>query len=310
MSAIPEYPFFHSLKQEEIWRYLGYRNQQPDETVCEKISICLEKLLSLAEPRRVYQFYDISFPEGSSHTSADSLPAGSSYTPANNLPGGSDPAPVNNVLCDSEQPGNALFLEGILIRSRSLARHLQGCHRVCLMAATIGPAPDRLSERAMVLGKLSEAAIYQAAGAALEEAWCDEVNEEIRLAAEKEGLVLRTRYSPGYGDFSLQYQKDLFRLLNVTKRTGITLSESLMMMPSKSVTAVIGIAKGRTGTSCTPAAGHASDASCRPAAEHASDTSCRQAVPPETAKAASPLPKNRCSSCSLRETCLYRRELP
>ena len=160
MPAIPEYPFFRSLKQEEIWRYLGYKNQQPDETICEKISICLEKLLSLAEPRSVYRFFDISFSEGSSHKTADDLSGCSSHQTA----GCFSSAPANDVSCEpetdedalnspeqtgtapckSDRAGDTLFLEGIPIRSRSLARHLKGCHRVCLMAATIGPAPDRL----------------------------------------------------------------------------------------------------------------------------------------------------------------------
>ena len=72
------------------------------------------------------------------------------------------------------------------------------------------------------------------------EAWCDEVNERIKQEAADKGLYTRPRFSPGYGDFPLDNQRDIFQALQVEKRVGIALTESLLMIPSKSVTAVIG----------------------------------------------------------------------
>ena len=83
--------------------------------------------------------------------------------------------------------------------------------------------------------------MLQAAAAALIEEVCDELNEQLRLEAAQEGKSLRPRFSPGYGDFRLEHQTELFRILEVQKRIGVTLTEHLLMMPSKSVTAVIGI---------------------------------------------------------------------
>ena len=139
---------------------------------------------------------------------------------------------------------------GLQIRSRALSRNLRGCRQACLMAATIGLAVDRESQRAQVRGKASQAVIIQAAGAALIEAWCDQVNAQIRQEAALQGLFPRPRFSPGYGDFPLASQTQLFQLLQVSKNTGITLTQSLMMMPSKSVTAVIGLSP--TDTHCLP----------------------------------------------------------
>ena len=68
------------------------------------------------------------------------------------------------------------------IRSRSLSRNLEGCGRVYLMAATLGPGPDRLVRRAQIV-HLSHTVFYQAIGAALIEEWCDEVNREAPLFA-------------------------------------------------------------------------------------------------------------------------------
>ena len=137
-------------------------------------------------------------------------------------------------------------IEGMDVVSRNLSRNLRGCSEVCLMAATLGLGPDRLVQRAEALGKMSRAVILQAAAAAMIEAYCDDVNEEIRREAASKGLFLRPRFSPGYGDFSLEHQTELFRILEVQKKIGVTLTGSLLMMPSKSVTAVIGLSKENT----------------------------------------------------------------
>lgn len=130
---------------------------------------------------------------------------------------------------------------GISLRSHALCRNLLGCSEVCVMAATIGFAVDHFLARAQAERKMSEAVIWQAAGAALIEEWCDEVNDRIRAVASGRGFACRPRFSPGYGDLSLASQRDLFRLLPISRTTGVTLTEGLTMLPSKSVTALIGL---------------------------------------------------------------------
>ena len=88
---------------------------------------------------------------------------------------------------------------------------------------------------------ITEASIYQAAGAAAIEAFLDRYNDKIETQYEAEGISLRPRFSPGYGDLSLEHQKDWFRLLDITKQIGVELTDSLLMTPSKSVTAIIGL---------------------------------------------------------------------
>ena len=62
------------------------------------------------------------------------------------------------------------------------------------------------------------------------------------LAEEMAPRFLTDRFSPGYGDMPLDDQHALFRILNVSRRIGISLSESGLMIPQKSVTALIGVA--------------------------------------------------------------------
>ena len=83
--------------------------------------------------------------------------------------------------------------------------------------------------------------MVHAAGAAMIEQYCDDVQETLSTEYEARGLYLRPRYSPGYGDLSLSRQADFFRLLELPKRLGLSLNEHFIMTPSKSVTAVIGI---------------------------------------------------------------------
>lgn len=129
--------------------------------------------------------------------------------------------------------------EGLHIASRDLASHLEGCDGVLLFAATVGIELDRLIAK---YGRLSpaRALMLQAIGAerieALCDAFCADLAKEYRTTA---------RFSPGYGDLSLVCQKDVFAVLDCETRIGLTLTDSLLMLPTKSVTAIVGLKRAR-----------------------------------------------------------------
>ena len=89
----------------------------------------------------------------------------------------------------------------------------------------------------------ADALIVQAVGAAFVESWMDETEDAIR-AELAPGEVLLTRYSPGYGDYPLAAQRELLALLDAPRAVGVSLTDSLLMVPSKSVSAVIGVRTG------------------------------------------------------------------
>ena len=130
--------------------------------------------------------------------------------------------------------------------SRVLSRALQGCDKLVLFAATIGLAPDRLIAK---YGRLSpsKALCMQAVGAERVESLCDAFCEEISAHYAEKGYHSRRRFSPGYGDFPLDAQKAIFQSLDCTRKIGLSLNDSLLMSPSKSVTALIGLS---TESSC------------------------------------------------------------
>ena len=90
---------------------------------------------------------------------------------------------------------------------------------------------------------MSDAVIYQAAAAPMVETYCDEVNERIRQEAAQSGMYCRPRFSPGYGDFPIAHQRDFSRLLDTPRKIGLTVTESCLLAPIKSVTAVIGLSE-------------------------------------------------------------------
>ena len=125
------------------------------------------------------------------------------------------------------------------IRARSA---LKQCEKLILFGATLGTGADRLITRAS-LTDMAKAVVLQACAAAMLEEYCDACQREIAKQQEKEGWYLRPRFSPGYGDFDIQYQKPLMQMLDCAKTIGLTMTDSFMMTPTKSVTAVIGMSR-------------------------------------------------------------------
>ncbi|MCK9171841.1 MAG: hypothetical protein M0P01_15635 [Treponema sp.] len=132
-----------------------------------------------------------------------------------------------------------LSFAGTELHSVDLSRNLVNCTRVVLFAATIGPQVDALIRRTQLGGK-ADAAVMQAAGAMFIETFVDALNDKIKADEAAAGHKTHPRYSPGYGDVPLSVQRLFFSHLPCS-RIGLTLMDTLIMAPEKSVTAFIGI---------------------------------------------------------------------
>lgn len=139
-------------------------------------------------------------------------------------------------------PGNRIDGGCFQTDSRNLAKNLQDCSQILVFGATIGAQVDMLLKRYTKL-QMSKAVVMQAASAAMIEAYCNELNDGWKKQFSGEGWYLRPRFSPGYGDFELKNQLSIIGGLEAGKRAGITLTDSLIMAPTKSVTAVIGMSR-------------------------------------------------------------------
>ena len=199
----------HDINRKEVYRYLGYKGQVPEPVIKELIEEVIQTMVTQVKPKYLYQRYSCEVDE-------------------------------DRILFSAIQGGKELFS----INSKKLAYNLKDCEEVILFAATLGIEADKLLQRYEIMN-MAKASISQACGAACIEAFCNQIQESIRLDEMKKGRFLRPRFSPGYGDLPLDIQKIIFSQLECTKRMGLTLTDDLLMYPTKSVSAFIGITKNR-----------------------------------------------------------------
>lgn len=138
-----------------------------------------------------------------------------------------------------EENENQLTIGGLRIQSRNLYKNLKNCKQGIVFCATLGTGVDLLLKRYSV-SDMSKTVVLQACAAAFLEEYCDRMQKQIEDGLEN-GLYLRPRFSPGYGDFSILHQKELLQMTDASKKIGLALTEGYMLTPTKSITAVMGI---------------------------------------------------------------------
>lgn len=190
-----------SVDRREVLRYLGYRDQQLSDELGSRIDAVVARCLLLARPRATIATYPIA--------SID----------------------AREVRLD----GCTLRLTGT-----DIAEHLRDATQAALFAATLGADIDRELRRLSLTDAL-EQVIFDAAATALVERAADAANARIRAHAAHLGMFTSWRFSPGYGDLPLSVQTDFLAALDATRQLGITLTPSDLMVPTKSVTAIVGI---------------------------------------------------------------------
>lgn len=129
--------------------------------------------------------------------------------------------------------GDVIDLGAFSLSSKKLAENLKNAREVLLFAATVGVGIDRLIGKYSRISP-SRALLFQALGSERVEALCDAFCKSFEKP-------LCSRFSPGYGDLTLDCQREIFSLLNCPKNIGLTLNSSMLMSPTKSVTAFAGI---------------------------------------------------------------------
>ena len=124
--------------------------------------------------------------------------------------------------------------------STNLYKNLEGCKEAYVFVATLGLGIDRKIKRYTSISSV-KALSFQGIGSGAVEDYCNYFNLYLNELENGKGNKLKPRFSPGYGDLDLGLQEDIFKALEVTKKIGVVLNDSLLMTPSKSVSAIIGI---------------------------------------------------------------------
>ena len=114
------------------------------------------------------------------------------------------------------------------------------CDECILMSATLGLEIER-EIRKLTYTELTKGIIVDACATTAIEEVCDIVQENMEKSLFDKGKYITMRYSPGYGDLSIDKNKDIINILNGQNRIGLTVSDSGIMIPRKSVVAIIGI---------------------------------------------------------------------
>ena len=138
-------------------------------------------------------------------------------------------------------PERVILGDDILFESRNLARFFAGCQEAAIMGATAGPAIMAAIAEDAAGRNVTRAVVMDATASEMADGALDWIMSYLRGILRRENrMLLPRRYSAGYGDFLLENQRVLYRLLQLD-RFGVALTESCLLVPEKSVTALTGI---------------------------------------------------------------------
>lgn len=195
------------ISKDEVLRYLGYRNQKLSNDMESLMDETIEEAKEIIRPRYTYRYFDLTVNE-------------------------------ENILLETNK--NHIFLKDKSIIGKDIVNHLsfsKGCY---LLAATLGIEIDK---KIIYYEKtnLTKALILDACGTAIVENICDFVCKLIKSKLIKNKFSITSRYSPGYGDFSIDIQGEFLKVIDGERSIGLTATKDNILIPRKSVTAVVGV---------------------------------------------------------------------
>lgn len=190
-----------SVSRSEVLRYLGHDGQPLEPELDARIDAVTRRCLSLARPRMGVAGFGVR-----------------------------------------ARGEESIALDGCTLRltGSDITAHLADAYEVVLFAVTLGADVDRELRRLSLVDAF-EQVVFDAVATAVVERAADAAEARIRAHAAGRGLFTSWRFSPGYGDLPLEAQRDLLGALDAARQLGITLTASSLMVPTKSVSAVVGI---------------------------------------------------------------------
>lgn len=141
-----------------------------------------------------------------------------------------------------DNSGLAVAGTPMLLEGKSIAALLNSCKDCVLFCTTIGNEIEALL-RKWQIKNIAFAAMLDACASSAVESLCELVEREIYDEYKAQELYLTDRFSPGYGDFPLSVQREFCAVLDTPRKIGVCVNESGIMIPRKSVTAIIGISE-------------------------------------------------------------------
>lgn len=137
------------------------------------------------------------------------------------------------------------------LEGNSITRHLANCEKVICLAVTVGDEIENEVTRRFSAGKYVESVLLDAAATAAVEQAADSLEKAISPQLAKDGFKMKMRFSPGYGDWALTNQQNFFSITGAAE-IGMSLSSAMMLIPRKSITAIIGLEKKKLDAVISP----------------------------------------------------------
>ncbi len=206
MTPVVESYAIDSVDRSEVLRYLGYAGQEMTAELEERIDDGVGRCLSIGAPRGTWRIFEMA-----------GRGAKGDGTPFVRL------------------ADTSLELLG-----SSMQEHMDGAVAVGVMAVTVGMAVERELRRLSLTDRVGQV-VFDAAATTLVERAADACEASIVSAGHERGLFSNFRFSPGYGDMPMTTQPVLLQALDAQRQLGIALTDTLLMVPTKSVTAVVGL---------------------------------------------------------------------
>lgn len=192
------------ISKEEVLRYLEYKGQHIDNNLNDLIDDCIKMTKEKINPRYYLRVYPI--------------------------------------LRDKDNSSKSIFLKdsSLKFESNDLYKLLYKCDECIILATTLGINIEK-EIRKYSYTDLTKSIVLDACATTSIEELCDSIERTLSKELNKEGKYLTIRYSPGYGDLSIESNRDIIDTLNFNKNLGLTITSNSIMIPRKSVIAIIGI---------------------------------------------------------------------
>jgi len=137
--------------------------------------------------------------------------------------------------------GNTVTISNsdVAFKSASLSKFLADFRRAVFFAATLGAAIDRIIA-SLSFSSMEKTLIYDSYASAYIDQKCDEA-QNIIFESELHDYNNLSRFSPGYGDLSLEYNDVIIDLIDAQKLIGLTSTQTHLLVPQKSIVAIFGL---------------------------------------------------------------------
>lgn len=191
------------LNKKEILRYLGYkRSHELSDDIDELIEQEIIEVQEASNPRYMYQIF----------------------------------------FCHPDEENKTIIVDGtnLVLTGNSIYKHLRYAKKVALLATTLGIEIEQVIRRYEIID-LTRSLVLDASCTEFIEKLCDLAECDIEASVRDEGLTLNRRFSPGYGDLPLAIQPTFLKTIKADTKLGISLTDTMLMIPRKSVTAIIGL---------------------------------------------------------------------